>query len=442
MTDPGAAPVGLPSVRQGWWILAVLVVLYIASMLDRQIIALLIEPIKASLQIGDLETSLVYGLAFAVFFCLAGIPVGFAIDRYPRRPIVFCGVVIWSIATACCGLSSQYWHLAVSRFAVGAGEAVLSPAAYSLLADALPKRQLGRALGIFGIGGALGTGVALAIGGFLLLALPAGGLTTALGAFETWQLTFIVVAIPALCLAPLIYSFPEPRRRERLATRPTSLRAGINFITSRAGFYGRFFVGNGCLVLCTYGFAAWVPTFLVRRFGLTMPEASHWVALAAVVAVPIGLFGLGYATDRLFQRGRRDAHMLLFSGIGLVFAILGWCMASAHSLSTALVCIFAIFAASGIAPIAAAVPLTTPNEYRGQVSAVYLLATNLLGVGLGPTAVAAFTDLYFKSDAMVGWSVAAVMITFGPLSSALLYSARRPMIVAIDAASEWADCSS
>lgn len=428
-----------PSPFRAWWTLATLVVLYIVSMLDRQIIALLIGQIKTSLKVSDFEVSLIYGLAFAIFFCLAGLPIGWAIDRFPRRPLVFVGVVFWSIATACCGLATQYWHLAVSRFAVGAGEAVLSPAAYSLLADSMPKKRLGLALGIFGMGGALGTGLALGLGGLILSRVPPEGIKTSFGHFEPWQITFIIVAIPAVVLAPLIFTFPEPRRRDQLAIEKPTIGATLRFLRARGSFFGRFFVGNGMLVLCTYAFAAWAPTFLVRRYGLDMPAASHWVAGCSIVAVPFGLLLLGHIADRMFASGQRDAHMKLFSVIGILFAGLGVLMAATSSFTIAMVAMFLIFMASGLAAIAAALPLTTPNQFRGQVSSVYLLVTNLLGTGLGPSMTALFTDFYFKDDAMVGWSIAAVLMIFGPLSSLLLFSARRPMLSAIDATSAWAD---
>lgn len=430
-----------PSPFRAWWTLATLVLLYIVSMLDRQIIALLIGQIKSTLKVSDFQVSLIYGLAFAVFFCLAGLPIGWAIDRFARRPIVFAGVIFWSIATACCGLATQYWHLAVSRFAVGAGEAVLSPAAYSLLADSMPKKRLGIALGIFGMGGALGTGLALGLGGFILSKVPPKGIETSLGHFEPWQITFVLVAMPALILAPLIFTFPEPARRDQLAIEKPTIGATLRFLRARANFFGRFFVGNGVLVLCTYAFAAWAPTFLVRRYGLDMPTASHWVAGCSILAVPLGLLLLGHIADRMFASGQRDAHMKLFSVIGIIFAGLGVLMAATSSFAIAILAMFLIFLSSGLAAIAAALPLTTPNQFRGQVSSVYLLVTNLLGTGLGPSMTALFTDFYFKDDAMVGWSIASVLLIFGPLSSLLLFSARRPMLGAIDAASAWVDQS-
>jgi len=428
-----------PSPFRAWWTLATLVALYIVSMLDRQIIALLIGQIKTSLRVSDFEVSLIYGLAFATFFCLAGLPIGWAIDRFPRRPLVFVGVIIWSIATACCGLATQYWHLAISRFAVGAGEAALSPAAYSLLADSMPKKRLGLALGIFGMGGALGTGVALALGGLILSKVPPAGIETSFGHFAPWQITFILVAIPALILAPLIFTFPEPRRRDQIAIEKPTISATLHFISARSTFFVRFFIGNGALVLCAYAFSAWAPTFLVRRYGLGMSTASQWVAACAIVAVPVGLLLLGHIADRMFANGQRDAHMKLFSVIGILFAGLGVLMAATNNFAISMIAMFLIFMASGLAPIAAALPLTTPNQFRGQVSSVYLLVTNLLGAGLGPTMTALFTDFYFKDDAMVGWSIAAVLMICGPLSSLLLFSARRPMLSAIDDASAWAD---
>ena len=148
-----------PSAGMAWYAVAILVIAFIFSFVDRIIIGLLVEPIKQDLGVSDFGIGMLGGLAFAVFYALVGIPIGRLADRYSRRKIIGIGIFLWSLATAACGLAKNFWHLFLARVGVGVGEAALSPAAYSMIADFFPKEKLGRALGVYQAGAFVGAGI-------------------------------------------------------------------------------------------------------------------------------------------------------------------------------------------------------------------------------------------------------------------------------------------
>ncbi len=206
-------PVERPRPVLAWWSVAVLFLLYSFAFVDRQVLNLMVDPIRASLGISDFQLSLLQGIAFALFYTAFGIPLGLAADRLPRRRVILAGVVVWAMAASTCGLASRYWHLLLGRLGVGAGEAALSPAAYSLLADLFPKEKLTLPTSIMGIGGAVGTSLAAMLATKVIAAVPSAGITLPLlGTLQGWQIALLLSGIPGLLLAPLVLTLPEPLR--------------------------------------------------------------------------------------------------------------------------------------------------------------------------------------------------------------------------------------
>ena len=160
--------INFPTPVVAWTTLAILFLAYISSFVDRMIISLLVEPIKADFQISDTQISLLLGLSFAIFYCLAALPIGRLVDIWSRKKIVTVGITLWSFMTALCGLAQNYTQLFLARIGVGVGEASLAPAAYSMLADSFPPKKLGLAMGVFTMGTAVGAGLALIIGGAII----------------------------------------------------------------------------------------------------------------------------------------------------------------------------------------------------------------------------------------------------------------------------------
>lgn len=190
--------------------LAILVLLSALSLLDRQILNLMVEPIKRDLALTDFQMGLIQGLAFALFYALAALPLGWAVDRWSRRWVIWSGVTLWSLAASCCGLAQSFGQLLLARLGVGAGEAALNPAAYSLLSDLYPPQKLTSAMSVLMIGSTLGGGLSIAVGGAVIGMAEAGGIfrLPLLGELRPWQFVFIVTGLPGLLAALLAFVIP------------------------------------------------------------------------------------------------------------------------------------------------------------------------------------------------------------------------------------------
>ena len=208
--------INFPNPSVAWTTLAILFLAYISSFVDRMIISLLVEPIKKDFQISDTQVSLLLGLSFAIFYCLAALPIGRLVDIWSRKKIVTVGITLWSFMTALCGLAQNYTQLFLARIGVGVGEASLAPAAYSMLADSFPPKKLGLAMGVFTMGTAVGAGLALIIGGAIISFVTGeSGENISLfgiGFLSGWQWVFVLVGLPGLFIALLTSLIREPDR--------------------------------------------------------------------------------------------------------------------------------------------------------------------------------------------------------------------------------------
>ncbi|NND66989.1 MAG: MFS transporter, partial [Halioglobus sp.] len=193
MTEPSRGQeTPYPPTAVGWYATGILALLYWLSILDRFIIALLVDPIKRDMDITDVQFGLLHGLAFAVTFALFGIVAGAMADRFSRRRVIFAAVMIWSLATAACGLAQHYWHLLIARVGVGAGEAGLNPSAMSMLADLFPRERLTSAMAVYSMGATVGSGTAYLFGGLIVAAVSAADTYTVplIGEMRSWQTVF------------------------------------------------------------------------------------------------------------------------------------------------------------------------------------------------------------------------------------------------------------
>lgn len=212
---------GYPNPRYAWYVVCVLTVAYLLSFLDRQILALLVGPIRQDLDISDTQVSLLGNLAFGIFYTLLGLPLGRAADRFSRRGIIAAGVATWCLMTAACGLARNFVQLFLARVGVGVGEAALNPAALSMISDYFPRRTRGRALTFYNMGVSLGVGVALIFGGQVIAWVAAAPPVElpGIGVLRAWQTVFILVGLPGLLIALLMLTVREPVRRDRLQVR-------------------------------------------------------------------------------------------------------------------------------------------------------------------------------------------------------------------------------
>ena len=433
-----------------WYVVGVLTIAYILAFVDRQILNLLVGPIRRDLSISDTQMSLLMGFSFAVFYSVFGFPLGRLADSQSRRTIIAAGMVLWSILTAGCGLARYFWHFLLLRMGVGVGEAALSPAAYSLISDYFPKENRATAISVYSMAYYIGSGLAFVLGGLVVgfASVKGSWSLPIVGAVRHWQLIFLIVGLPGALLALLMYTVKEPTRKGARMTKAAdgsatvakaSMRDVIAYIRANRTTVLCHNLGFALLAFSGYGTSAWIPTFLIRKYGWTGSQAG--IRYGAIVCIfgTIGIVTGGRVADWLARRGFRDANMR----VGLIGALAWLPMGLLYPLmpngnSAAVVLIPTIFLTSlpvGLA--AAAIQEMMPNVMRGQASALYLFVINLIGLGLGPTAVAVMTDYVFHNDNAVNYSL-LILGTLAHLgSAALLWAGLKPYRRSLDRLKEW-----
>jgi MFS family permease len=422
-----------PARSQQWWSLAVLTLLIGVSYMDRHIIALLAQAVRVDLHISDFQIGLLQGIAFAGFYIVFGLILGRVVDRFPRRPIIFAGVCIWSVAAMASGMAQSFGQLFAARLALGAGEATLTPSAYSMLTDLFPGRRLATAISIFSSGATVGTFLSLLLGAGLIAVLPHDGwVLPVLGRTQPWRLVLLIMGVPGLLLALLTWTFPEPLRRGRRETGASTAGQAWRFMCERWRVYGAIILALGLIGIGASALGAWVSVYYMRKFGLSVSQTGVMVAFTSVPAAIIGTIATGALVDRWFASGRTDAHLraiIFVAGIQIVAILLAF-STERLILSVAMIC--AAAACTGYAALAAtALQIVTPSEYRGQVSALFVASFALIGPGLGPAMAGFLSSHIFHDDKMIGWGVAGTFVASAPIGILLIGSALRPMRLAV-----------
>lgn len=418
-----------PSMIYAWYVVFVLMIAQVFSFIDRMIMGLLVGPIRSTFQISDTQYSLLAGFAFALFYGVMGLPLARIADSKSRRVLIGVGVAAWSVMTAACGFAKGFWTLFLARVGVGVGEATLSPAAYSIITDYFPKRVLGTALSVFTVGVTVGSGLAYMIGGKVIGYVETLGELSfpVLGVVHGWQLTFFLVGFPGLIVALLMFTVREPVRKGLMKAntgKAIPVSEVLAFFRSNARALASHVLGVALFIVPVYGMNIWGPTYLIRTFDYSRADAGWSFGIIMLVSGTLGLLVGGRLADRYLARGHHDAYskVILASMVCMLpFAVaLGFVTTSGAAM---IVLFFGIFFSAFQGGIAAGtLQLMTPNEMRGQAAAVYFLSSNLIGLGLGPTVVASFTDFVFKDDAAIGQSLALTAGIMVPLAALIMLS--------------------
>ncbi len=407
-----------------WYLVFLLFLAYLLSFLDRQIIALLIDPIKNDLHITDFQFSLLHGLGFGVFFALFGIPIALAADRWRRTRIIGLGIVVWSLMTAYCGMARSYFQLFLGRIGVGVGEAALAPAAYSLLADVFDRKRLPTAMAVFSMGSTLGSGLAFLLGGRLLSALAEWDRShiSWLAGFADWQLAFVFAGLPGLLLALFVFRYPEPARKGLLDTSAQTvnrqLRTTFHFMLGHKRLYFGIFIAIAATTAMSSGFIVWTPVYLMREFGLSPPEAARHFGSIFVLAATAGVMAGGIAASRLQPRFGQSAYLvvMLVAMSGTLLSIIPMPLLSELQAVSLLIAAAVFFTQSLAAVSVASIQVVTPNEKRAQLSSYFLLFVNLLGYGSGAPLIAAVTDFVLGDAAQLGLSLSLAAMVLLPIA--------------------------
>ncbi len=384
------------------------------SFVDRQVMSLLVSPIKADLQISDTGVSLLLGFAFVLCFAVAGPPIGLLVDRAPRWRLLAAGVTVWTGATAACAGVGGFAALFVARMGVGIGEATLNPCAYSLIPDLIPRRRLGLATAVFGLGVYVGAGLALIIGGVAIGSIAEQPVLQLLflGKVRSWQAVFLAVSLLGVPVIALALLMPEPVRRGRGSNTAAPATAVLHFIGANRTAFGALVLCWGGVLMAGYGVAAWFPTFMIRHHHWTATDVGLAFGLLVVFAGAPGAV-LGGALSDAQARRRGDGRVRVVALLALTAAPFGlvFPLAKTAGAAVALVGVFTSLQAAAAAAAPSALQEILPGRMRGFGSALALAVTTMLGLGVGPLLIALATDRIFGDPAKVGSSLALVVPT-------------------------------
>lgn len=381
-----APPTGTRATPYVWYVVWLLFTVNMLNYVDRMVLAVLIESIRLEIPMSDTQIGVLTGLAFAVFYAVAGLFIGRLADKMSRKRILMVSISVWSLATAACGLAGNFIHLLIARLAVGTGEAGSSPSSQSLLADYCNYRIRPAAYAIFAAGGTLGLTVGLAGGGFVADQLG-------------WRAAFFVagaLGLPVVIL--LIATLRDPERGAQDGGAASMEDA--NFRQTMMTLFGRrsfvlIILASTCLAFVLFGVAQWVPVFLIRSYGLSPTEVGFFFGIAMGAGSAIGAIAGGVLCSRLVERDI-DWLLLLPLLVGLPMVPLYFVVLYFPALPVALAAIFTVnvLGALGFGPMTASMHSVVPAGMRGTATAIYGLSTSLLGVGLAPFAIGLMSDLF------------------------------------------------
>lgn len=416
-----------------WLVVLLLMGALILSFVDRIGLALLVDPIKADLGLSDARMGLLQGVAFGIFFAVMGVPLGWLADRWSRKGTIIAGIAVWSAATAACGFAGSFVQLLLARIGVGAGEAALAPASYSIVHDRFPRETLGRAISLFQVGSVIGAGLALVITGMVYRFFTAGGGAglPLIGGLAPWQQTFVAIAAPGAVFVALLALIREPARRGAGADsdRPMSMVAALR---ARPRVHAMLFLGMSGVIMTSYVLVSWVPAVLGREFGWAPDMVGARYGMVVLAASPVGLLFGGWLADRFVAAGAANGHIrvaALAALIGLPFAL---ALAVPHGPAGVLAAVaglhFAVSMPMGVVP--AFLQIATPARARGQVSGFYVLVINLIGLGVGPTLVGALStglgDLRTAVSLVAAPAMLAAALLLGLLARGTWHGLDRP----------------
>ena len=377
------------SPRYRWYALAVLTAVYTSSHVDRQIMGIVLEPIKLELNASDTQMGFLIGLTFALFYATLGMPIAWLADRYNRRNIITAAVTIWSGMTAACGFAGSFFQLALTRIGVGIGEAGSSPPSHSMIADLFGPISRGTAMGIYALGVNFG----------LLIAYLAGGwLSDNVG----WRWTFVIVGAPGLLLALVVFfTVGEPKRGGADAqapdgddvTPPPVMDTVRHMWRTRA--IRHTVIGAALAGFVGYGFVLWMPAFFVRSHGLSLTETGMVLAFMTGIVGGLGTFTAGRLADVLARRDERWRAWVVAAGKGgyVPFLVLFF-MVDDFWLALALYLVPALFGGFYLAPSFALIQGLVGLRMRALASSITLFILNIIGLGFGPQLVGVMSDLF------------------------------------------------
>jgi len=401
LRSPTIAPslIGAKAPSAAWRMVGLLMLVQTVSYIDRFLPSLMTPAIKADLHLSDFQIGLLLGPAFALFYVAVGLPFGWAADRLPRRGLLAFGITVWSMMTSAAAFASGFGPLFAARLGVGFGEAAVAPCAVSLISDVFDRLRRPKAISLYMAGSFIGAGSAFLFGGPVVQLIE--GAPPLIAGMHPWQSVFLLAGLPGLLLAALMFSFPEPQRRDLTRTTGVSLGAAVRFIASRWRAFGALFVGSACVV--TLGsLSLWNVALFQRNWGWSVGQVGVATGLLYFTAGPLGTLAGIVLTQRWNLQGRRDATLRTLI-TGLMIAAPGFILFPlAPSAAVGLCGMFVGFVGQAMATAAgpASLTLLAPGQIRSQATSVYYLVIGLAGQLLGPPPVGWMVDKFGHPSAL------------------------------------------
>ena len=429
-----------------WYVVFLLTLASTLSFIDRQILNVMIGPIKRDLGgLSDTEISLIIGLAFSAVYSLTTLPLARIADRYSRRNVIAAGIFSWSLMTALAGMANSFWALFGARMGVGVGEASLGPATQSILADYFEQHRLPLAYGIVAAAPFIGTGLANIVGGPLIDYLEARPLLVlpVFGEMYSWQTVLVVVGLPGILLTLLMFTIKEPKREGASADRTEgySYRELWQFCLSRRKYLSYHFIAYLCLSIQGFAFLTWIVEFFVRIHGWTRTEIGLTYGSIALIVGIMGSIGAGYYAGYWLAKGRADAPMRLafYGTIGLGPLAVIMPLVSSDWLAIAIIIPITFFMAMPPGLSNAALQAISPNRLRGQMIAVYLICVSFLSYLFAPLIIGLMNDYVFGREDAIGLSLASLAFVNYAIAAVCLYLCLDPLKDAVARVREFAE---
>ncbi len=425
-----------PAPKTAWRTLWILSLVLGLSQVDRNILSLLLQPIKDDLKFTDAQMGLLIGLAFSIIYLFLSFPLSRLSDRGNRRTMVALGVAVWSLATAACGLTRSFWPMFAARAGVGAGESVNAPATYSLLADSFPRDKLPRAMAVLNVGFVGGTAISLILGGLVIAALVnVHVVLPVFGAVHTWQLVFFAVGLPGLLVSLLMLTVTEPARRGVGASGPSTaapVSEGFRYLWRNRRFWGCMFASMFFTGVIIYGTTNFRAAFFARTYHWSGPRYGIVAGLASLLVSPFALVAGTWLCER-WNRKHHDGNMrvgVFANAIGVPFTVAAPLMPAAW-MSIACSATAAGLVLMAAPPMVAAMQSITPSGVRAQVNSLYILMFSSITGFVGPAFIGWLTDLQ-HDQTKLGYVMAVSSAVLLPLATGIMFFAIKPFGVLIE----------
>lgn len=417
--DSGGETSGSP---RHWMLVFALLAISIYAFIDRVVLALLVDPIRQDLGASDLEMALLMGFIFAIFASSFMIPSGHLVDRYNRRAIIGAASVLWALMTIVCGTADSMEQLFIGRAGVGIAESVITPASFSLIRDAVPKRSRGLAFSLYAMAPLIGGATSLLIGGWVLGLAVDGAFSglPLLGGLAPWQCTLIVVGSLGVPLSLLLLLAPEPARPPvEPGEKPADegfikgVGAALSHMREHLGIYVPLILFVTFGAMSNFSKSAWTPAMIGRAWDM---EPQQVGPMLGVIVLPAGVAGLlfsGFILNWLTQRGGDIRNYGLIAAALAAVGMVGMGLAQSLEMALVMTGLASFFLGTSYSVGASTLGEITPVRLMGKVTAVYFIFQSLLGQALGPFLVAFGSQSMFEGRAALATSFALWMGLFG-----------------------------